>query len=100
MKKLVLVVLAVFLAAGIVWAADSTLKDSTVGVGKTAVKAVKDTAETAVNTTTDVTQTAVTDTKSTAGAAVDAVADTAKSAVTGTQSIVETVTGTASSEGK
>ena len=95
MKKLIVIaVLAVFVCTGLVYAAEKSAKDP---VTK-AVIAVTDTAESAVTGTANVAKTTVSDTGETAKTAVDTVADTANTAVSGTQAVVETVTGTGTSE--
>lgn len=85
-KLLVVVILAMFVCTGLVYAADK-------GPVVKAVNTVSDTAKSAVTGTANVAETTVTDTGSTAQSAVDAVGDTANAAVSGTKSVVDTVTG-------
>ena len=89
-KLLVVVILAMFVCTGFVYAADESAKGPVV----TAVGAVTDTADAAVTGTGNVAKTTVSDTGSVAQSAVDAVGDTANTVVSGTQAIVGTVTGT------
>ena len=90
MKKLIVVViLAMFVCTGLVYAADKTVKGP---ITKT-VNVVTDTADSAVTGTGKVAKTTVSDTGSVAQSAVDAVGDTANAAVSGTAAVVNTVTG-------
>ena len=89
-KLLVVVILAMFVCTGLVYAADKTAKGPVVK----AVSAVTDTADAAVTGTGNIAKTTVNDTGSVAQSAVDAVGDTANAAVSGTAAVVNTVTGT------
>jgi len=85
-------VLALFVCAGIAYAADDSAKTSS-DVGRKTVDTVTDTAKSAVDGTTDTIKASVSDTVAAPETAIQAVKDTANTALNRTDAVMKSITG-------
>ena len=96
MKKFAaVVVLALFVCAGIAYAASECATTPSKGkdLGTKTVDTVTDTAKSAVNGTKNIAETSVKDTVAAPKTAIQAVKDTANTALKGTDAVMKTITG-------
>ena len=92
-RETAVTVIAVFVCAGIAYAADTGAEGPQTEFGKKTVNTIADTAKSAVSGTNKIAEDSVSDTIAAPGTAMQAVKDTANTALKGTDAAMKSLTG-------